>query len=159
YQLYDTFQTIAAPAASRVDPPQAPPAGSLYDIVTEVREGGQHSWERGYYGFADMHPALAAQLDPEQDPWPRSQTGGLTYYPPHERVDVKAMLGIPVECPLWEVRVATPHGAGGPAHPRWYGYDFLLWGTMATADDPPDAPRFLLYQPHDTRKRRGDVFT
>jgi len=63
------------------------------------------------------------------------------------------MLDIPNDLPLWEVRVSNPRGQ--------HGYYFVMWATVATADDPPAAPRFLLYQPDDTRKRRKrheDVF-
>jgi hypothetical protein len=102
---------------------------------------------------------LEYQIDPEQDPWPPTRCWAVQPRVPTEYLDVKATLGIPAEVPTWEVYVFNPSG--------WHGYCFDLFGTLATADDPLQAPRFWLYQyafdtygipiPGDPPKPPGDV--
>jgi hypothetical protein len=102
---------------------------------------------------------LENQINPEQDPWPPNRCWAVKLHVPAEYLAMKAELGIPIEAPTWEVSIVNPSG--------WYGYYFDLFGTLATADDPPQAPRFWLYQhdfdtygittPGDPPKPPGDV--
>jgi hypothetical protein len=77
---------------------------------------------------------------------------------PTDHREAKTVLGIPPDSPTVVVSVSRPF--------NWPGYYFDCFGTYATPEDPPDAPRIWLYghenggsvTPNDPPKASDRVF-